>query len=66
MLHCWADGPPAKDGMSQTCMLEDGHKGPHEWTPDDEVVVTLYVSKKQYIISGRPCKIYLTDLPDVL
>ena len=24
-----------------TCMLPAGHDGPHEWTPDDEIVVAF-------------------------
>lgn len=35
-LHCWFD---FEDG--HTCMLEDGHDGPHEPTADDEIVVTF-------------------------
>jgi hypothetical protein len=31
-----------------------------------EVLHAAYLHKKQYCISGRPCKIELTDLPDVL
>jgi len=27
MMHCWEDGPITEDGMSTTCMLEDGHEG---------------------------------------
>ena len=27
------------DGPGQTCMLDDGHAGPHEWTGDDGIVV---------------------------
>lgn len=23
------------------CMLPDGHDGPHEWTPNDEIVVSF-------------------------
>ena len=30
-----------------------------------ECLHAAYISKKQYCISGRPCKIDLTDLPDV-
>lgn len=26
---------------SATCLLEDGHKCPHEWTPDDEILLTF-------------------------
>ncbi len=51
--HCWADkkawaeetygylSPEHVEAESQncTCMLLDGHDGPHEWTPNDEIVV---------------------------
>lgn len=30
-----------------------------------ECLHAAYLHKKQYCISGRPCKIELTDLPDV-
>lgn len=39
IVHCWEDGPRTEDGRGQTCMLLDGHKGPHEWTRDDEIRV---------------------------
>jgi len=48
--HCWADGPalervvpiegvPAEFCLpvGTTCMLPDGHAGPHVWTPDDRI-----------------------------
>jgi hypothetical protein len=35
--HCWQGGPETDDGMSTTCMLWDGHEGPHEWTRDDRI-----------------------------
>ncbi len=38
-VHCWADGPPTDDGCPTTCMLWDGHEGPHEWSRDDEVTI---------------------------
>jgi hypothetical protein len=38
-VHCWEPGPEADDGCSTTCMLMDGHAGPHEWTRDDEIQV---------------------------
>ena len=41
MVHCWVDGPDDTDGMSQTCMLPDGHQGPHEWTRDSDILVTF-------------------------
>lgn len=22
-----------------TCLLPDGHEGPHEWTPDNEIII---------------------------
>lgn len=39
IVHCWEGGPETEDGCSTTCMLLDGHDGPHEWTRDDEIVV---------------------------
>ena len=35
VVHCW------EDGDRSTCMLPDGHDGPHEFTPDDQIVVRL-------------------------
>jgi|KBSSwiStaDraftv2_1062776.scaffolds.fasta_scaffold00399_23 hypothetical protein len=41
-LHCWADNDAVDYGeMSETCMLEAGHDGPHEWTPDDQIRVSF-------------------------
>ena len=41
-LHCWENGPTVGDDeMSTTCMLEADHEGPHEWTRDDEFVITF-------------------------
>lgn len=46
ILHCWEEGPRHArcdaDGMpieevGSTCMLPDGHAGPHEWTSDEEI-----------------------------
>lgn len=28
-----------EDNGGATCMLEAGHEGPHEWTPDGEITV---------------------------
>jgi hypothetical protein len=39
VLHCWEGGPDTDDGCGQTCMLPQGHDGPHEWTRDDEIGV---------------------------
>jgi hypothetical protein len=52
MKHCWQDyqstlepgtdeWAKADGEMSKTCMLEDGHSGPHEWTDDDQITVTF-------------------------
>lgn len=44
VVHCWADGPRRETPerfVGSTCMLWDGHDGPHEWTPDDEIGVTF-------------------------
>lgn len=51
-VHCWADLRDTLPFGSEewvntfetgnaTCMLEDGHLGPHEWTPDDEIGVSF-------------------------
>lgn len=39
--HCWKCGPAADDGCTTTCMLPDGHKGPHKWTRDDRIGFTF-------------------------
>lgn len=39
--HCWASGPVTEDGCGTTCMLQDRHDGPHEWTRDDEITVSF-------------------------
>ena len=36
-IHCWE---PSPDGHA-TCMLPDGHEGPHEYTPDDRIRLTF-------------------------
>lgn len=55
VLHCWKDKSQAAEeehgwGSEQywdavvancTCFLLDGHAGPHEWTPDSEIVISL-------------------------
>ena len=43
-VHCWQDGPQKLLGtletglrsVGSTCMLEHGHAGPHEWSPDGD------------------------------
>ncbi len=53
--YCWADkkelaeetygylSPEHVDASERncTCLLLDGHDGPHQWTPDDEIVVSF-------------------------
>lgn len=34
------------DGGDGTCMKERGHRGPHRWTPDSQIVVTFRAEKK--------------------
>lgn len=56
MTHCWKDkrewieeehGSLSPEMMADlfqntaTCMLEDGHAGPHEWTPDNDITITF-------------------------
>lgn len=51
-LHCWQDyadfhgfgsdeWADAKVNGGRTCMLPDGHDGPHKWTPDESITVTF-------------------------
>lgn len=53
-VHCWADYMETLPFGSQewidcivedknaSCLLEHGHEGPHEWTPDKEIVVKFH------------------------
>lgn len=41
VCHCWASGPCTDDGMTTTCLLPDGHKGPHSWIRDDHINVNF-------------------------
>ena len=34
-----------REGCPRTCMLPLDHEGPHEWTADDEIMIT-FVGKK--------------------
>lgn len=51
--HCWEDGPKICrehgvacddfrcETVGTSCMLEDGHEGPHEFCRDDEITVAF-------------------------
>ena len=41
IVHCWEAGPDADDGCGTSCMLLDGHDGPHQWTRDDEIIIQI-------------------------
>lgn len=59
-MHCWKDKrewaletfgehsdehlATHMDGGNATCLLEDGHEGPHEWTADGDIVVSFAAS----------------------
>lgn len=46
--HCWENGPITDDGESgTTCMLLEGHEGPHEWTRDDQIMVSFAPPKRK-------------------
>ena len=48
IVYCWEGGPQdASDGCWTTCMLTDGHDGPHKWTRDDEVIDVFRQTRKQ-------------------
>jgi hypothetical protein len=41
-VHCWESGPEdPEDGCATTCMLLEGHEGPHEWTRDSNIIVSF-------------------------
>ncbi len=52
-VHCWEDYEYTLDmhsqeyydlmasGTGQTCMLPKGHEGEHEWTDDDQIIITF-------------------------
>jgi uncharacterized cysteine cluster protein YcgN (CxxCxxCC family) len=52
-IHCWQDYQSTLEmdsqeyydalasGCGKTCMLPRGHEGEHEWTNDDEIVITF-------------------------
>lgn len=40
----WAD---AYNEPHATCMLEDGHEGPHEWTLDNEIMISFPSKEKE-------------------
>jgi hypothetical protein len=41
MRHCWFDFESSEylQMPGHTCMLPDGHDGPHEPTPDAEIMI---------------------------
>lgn len=46
-MHCWFDFEDSywtdndEHVPGHTCMLDDGHDGPHEPTSDDEIVIAF-------------------------
>ena len=40
-VHCWEDGPRDEDYVGSTCMLLDGHEGPHEFMSDSRIGVVF-------------------------
>ncbi len=61
-VHCWEDYTSTLKMDSQeyydaiafdcgkTCMLPRGHLGEHEWTNDDEIVITFKEKEDEEII----------------
>lgn len=37
IVNCWEESGEYPN--TSTCMLLDGHAGPHEFTPDSEIVI---------------------------
>jgi hypothetical protein len=44
---CWESGTEDDDGMGRTCILMEGHQGPHEFTRDDEIMITFTGDKSK-------------------
>jgi len=62
MSRCWTDyldwcektyGPNSEQEAetyftgNKTCLLPQGHEGPHEWTPDEEILVAFKPMPKE-------------------
>lgn len=50
VVHCWEDARLPDDSGS-TCLLLDGHEGPHAFTPDDEITLQFVPDAQQ---EGEP------------
>ena len=57
VIHCWEEGPlhyePGEDpahnmGVGSTCLLLEGHAGPHELVRDDDIFLEIEVDKHNY------------------
>lgn len=58
MTHCWANyldtlefgsdewAHAMASGESATCLLPDGHEGPHLWVPDSDIRVTFATAEE--------------------
>jgi hypothetical protein len=48
-VKCWFDFDDAEwetGTPGHTCMLPDGHEGPHEPTPDDQIIISFVGDKE--------------------
>jgi hypothetical protein len=45
IVNCWEESGEYPNGS--TCMLLDGHDGPHEFTPDSEIVIGFYAAEAE-------------------
>jgi len=61
IIHCWVDGPRHYEqrederfdrGVGSTCMLLQGHRGPHKFRRDDEIYIQFTDSTKEEMTGG--------------
>jgi hypothetical protein len=59
VLHCWEDSPD----HHHTCMLEHGHEGDHEFTPDSQIGVRFTDSDGNEVDISPGWQPSMTDPP---
>jgi hypothetical protein len=45
--HCWESKRDYETDETFTCLLPINHDGPHEWTPDQNVVIQFLPKKNE-------------------
>lgn len=53
VVHCWEEGPREPDLSGTTCMLEDGHDGPHDFVRDSEIMIRFKPERSHPIMKEK-------------